>query len=435
MARERIKSVQGTQDVLPGEWGGWRRLSEAARRVCRRYGYGEVRTPIFEQTRLFVKGTGQTTEIVEKQMYTIPTGDGEGLTLRPEGTPPVIRAYLERNLHKREPFQKLYYMGPMFRRERPQRGRLREFHQFGVEALGSASPLMDAETICLAVDVLREVGLKEFRLSINTMGCGRCRPAYRDELFRLLSERADALCPEHRERFGRNVFRVLDCKKEACRRATADLPPIGEYLCDGCALHYEQVKAALAAAGVAFEEDAHLVRGLDYYTRTVYELKHASLGARDTVCGGGRYDELVEMLGGPHTPCVGFAMGMEAVLLAMEAELGPAPEEAVGPSAYVVCFEEDARQACFELTQQLRRQGVAADTDFESRSPKAQMRVAHRLGAAFCILVGRRELDSGQLTVRSMAEGTQWTVAWDELPAEVARKMADLPSARQPGNA
>ena len=299
MARERIKSVQGTQDVLPGEWGGWRRLSEAARRVCRRYGYGEVRTPIFEQTRLFVKGTGQTTEIVEKQMYTIPTGEDESITLRPEGTPPVIRSYLQNNLHKQAPFQKFYYVGPMFRRERPQKGRLRQFHQLGAEALGSDNPLLDAEIVTLAVNIFRQVGLTRFTVRLNSIGCAACRSGLREGMRAALEPSLGELCEDCVRRVDRNVFRVLDCNNEQCRRITSALPPMADLLCPACAEHYALVKEALQRTGVPYQEDPHLVRGLDYYTRTVFEVRHSGLGARDAICGGGRYDGLVELLGGP----------------------------------------------------------------------------------------------------------------------------------------
>jgi histidyl-tRNA synthetase len=420
MADEPIKSIQGTQDLLPGQWAYWDELSDVARRTCEAYGYGPIRTPIFEDTRLFVKGTGETTEIVEKQMYTIDTGS-DSLTLRPEGTPPVVRSYLEHNLHKQEPFRKLYYVGAMFRHERPQKGRLREFFQVGAEAVGSDSPMVDAETIMLAVDILRGVGLSGFRVCLNSMGCAECRPGMRENLHALLAERSSELCDDHRDRLDRNVFRVLDCKKPGCRAVSAELPPVTDWLCGACADHYATVKRLLDACATEFEEDPHLVRGLDYYTRTVYELKHGGIGARDALGGGGRYDGLVELLGGPPTPCAGFAMGFESTILAMEAERGEAPEERPAVTAFVVAFGDEARDACFGLVEELRRAGVSADMDFEGRSPKSQMRVANRSGAAVCLLIGSDELESGEVTVRDMADSSQQRIARGDVVSAVRR--------------
>ncbi len=427
MSNDQMKSLPGTEDVLPGQWGHWRALHEAAVRLFGLYGYGELRTPVIEDTRLFIKGTGETTEIVEKQMYTLRTGEGESITLRPEGTPPAIRAYLENNLHKHEPFQKFWYAGPMFRRERPQKGRLRQFHQIGVEAIGSRSPLLDAETLLLTCAIYREVGLKEFEVYVNSIGCERCRPRYRAELRSSLGARLEQLCEDCLRRLDRNVLRVLDCKNERCAEVAAELPAMQDYLCDECRMHYDEFKCVLDGQGLSYEEDVRLVRGLDYYTRTVYEVKHPALGARDTICGGGRYDGLVEHLGGPPTPCVGFAMGVEASILAMEAELGPADDSAQSPDVFVVCFEEGGRSRCFELVQALRSAGVPAETDFGARSAKAQMRRANRLGCPYCFLIGAKELAEGRVLVKEMAGGRQWTVGWDETPGEMARLLGQSP--------
>jgi len=419
MAQDQIRPVQGTEDVLPGEWGRWRALYDAALRLFERYGYGEMRTPILEDARLFIKGTGETTDIVQKQMYTIPAGDGESITLRPEGTPAVVRSYLGHNLHKQEPFQKFFYAGPMFRRERPQKGRLRQFHQLGVEAIGSDSPLLDAETIMLAVDIFHEVGLRDFCVYINSIGCVQCRPKLRSEMRARLEARIDELCEDCRARLDRNVFRVLDCKNEQCKRVVAELPPMAQSLGPECAEHYSEVRAVLQRSAVPFEEDPHLVRGLDYYTRTVYEIKHPGLGARDTICGGGRYDGLVELLGGPPMPCVGFALGAEATILAMESEGLPGTLATPRPAVYVVSFAEEARPDCFELVQELRRAGVAADMDFQGRSPKAQMRAAGKLGAPVCLLLGPDELRRKEVTVKIMESGEQETVPRNDALSKV----------------
>ena len=283
----------------------------------------------------------------------------------------------------------------MFRHERPQRGRLRQFHQLGIEAIGGASPLLDVETILVALDIFRGVGLTKSQLWINSIGCQDCRPAFREMLRGILNEHLNQLCDDCRARIDRNVLRVYDCKNEGCRRVVETLPTMVEHLDAPCAEHYAQVKAALASAGVEFSEDPRLVRGLDYYTRTVYEIKHPSLGARDTICGGGRYDGLVELLGGPPTPCVGFGLGCEATLLAMEAELGAPEDSSPRPDVYIVCFEKDARADCFVLVEELRRAGLSAEMDYEGRSAKAQMRMANRLNARYCFLIGGDELENG----------------------------------------
>jgi len=423
MSEDQIRSLPGTEDFMPDGWAHRRTLYREAARQFALYGYGELHTPIIEDTRLFVKGTGETTDIVEKQMYSIPSAEGEGITLRPEGTPSAVRAYLEKNLHKQEPFQKFWYAGPMFRKERPQKGRLRQFHQIGVEAIGSSSPLLDAETLLLAVEILRAAGLTKLRVLVNSIGCPACRPVYRDELRRRLKARTGELCEDCRRRLERNVLRVLDCKNEGCHRVAGELPGPGEFLCETCRDHWTQFRAALQACKIDCEEDPRLVRGLDYYTRTVYEIKHEGLGARDTICGGGRYDGLVEELGGPPTPCVGFAIGVEATLLAMEAELGPAPDSSPRPSVFVVCFEKSGLGRCFELVRALRAAGVSAEMDYEARSAKAQMRRANRLGSPYCLLIGREELEKSEILIKSMADGAQWKAAWAEGPAEIRRAM------------
>jgi len=438
MSGSRIRSILGTEDVLPQQWGHRRRLCAAARRLFDLHGYGEVRTPVLEDTRLFVKGTGETTDIVRRQMYTIPSGDDESITLRPEGTPPTIRAYLQSSLHKKDPFQKFFYIGPMFRRERPQKGRLRQFHHIGVEVIGSASPLADAETIVLADAIFREVGLTRHRVCLNSIGCAECRPPYRDELRGILRRRANELCPDCRDRLERNVLRVLDCKNEDCRAVVAELPVVTDRLCAACREHRDGLERALGAAGIAFEQDPRLVRGLDYYGRTVYEIRHDGLGARDSICGGGRYDELVELLGGPPMPCIGFGIGVEPTLLAMADELGAPADAAPRPDVYVVCFEDAAREPAFELALELRRAGLRADLDFQGRSAKAQMRTANRQGAPLCMLLGADESAKGEVTMRDMIGSRQWSVARDRAVAEATEQLArmheaDRAHARQSG--
>jgi histidyl-tRNA synthetase len=424
MSDAQVQSLAGTEDRLPEEWAYWHALYGAARRQFELYGYGELYFPIIEDTRLFIKGTGETTDIVEKQMYSIDTGEGESITLRPEGTPSVVRAYLQQDLHKQQMFQKFWYAGPMFRRERPQKGRLRQFHQIGVEAIGGGSPLLDAETVMLGVALYRDAGMNGFQVHINTIGCEECRPAFRDALHRRLGSRRQDLCEDCQSRLDRNVLRVLDCKNESCREVVADVPGVQQFLCEECSQHYGRVKEALDQQGVDYQEDPHLVRGLDYYTRTVFEIKHPELGARDTICGGGRYDNLVEQFGGPSLPCVGFALGVEASLLAMEAELGEMEEIPPSPMVYVVCFDDHARGKCLGQVQALRAAGVSAEMDYEERSAKAQMRMANRFDADYCFLIGERELSAGEVLVKEMASGEQWTIPWNEAAEAMARRIA-----------
>ncbi|MGD2175026.1 MAG: histidine--tRNA ligase [Candidatus Brocadiaceae bacterium] len=424
MGNDQIRSVQGTEDVLPGQWGHWRRLYGTARRLFELYGYGEVHTPVIEDVRLFVKGTGDTTDIVQKEMYAVYAGgEDKGIALRPEGTPPVIRSYLERGLDKTDPFQKYYYIGPMFRHERPQKGRLRQFHHAGVEAVGGGSPLLDVETIALANDVFRQVGLEQFTTSINSIGCSDCRTAFRDELQGILRSRVEELCDDCRERLERNLLRIYDCKNEGCQGVVGELPTMVEFLCRDCQEHYDGVRSGLDRIGLDYREEPGLVRGLDYYTRTVYEIKHPALGARDTICGGGRYDDLVELLGGPSLPCVGFGIGVEPTLIAMEEELGEPADSAPRTDLYVVCFEEEARAECFQLVQALRAAGVAAEMDYEDRSASSQMRVADRLDAPLCFLIGGRELESGEVLIKRMSDGEQWSVPWGDAVGAVEEEL------------
>ncbi len=427
MTEKAIQSLAGTEDRLPPQWTLWHRLHRAARNQFELHGYGELSTPIIEDARLFIKGTGEDTEIVEKQMYSISSSEGEEanntderITLRPEGTPPAVRAYLEADLHKKQKFQKFWYAGPMFRRERPQKGRLRQFHQIGVEAIGGSSPLVDAETILLADAIYKEAGLSSCAINVNSIGCPECRPKYRQILKDELAGRADELCPDCEKRLDRNVLRILDCKEKDCREVVDDLPPIPGLICDECTTHYQILKDALSAQSIAYVEDPLLVRGLDYYTRTVYEIKHKALGARDTICGGGRYDGLVSQLGGPETPCVGFAMGVEATLIAMEAESDKSVSQPNGIDVYVVCFDDSARAKCFEQVEALRSEGLSADMDYEERSSKAQMRMADKTNADFCLLIGELELEKNEVTIKDMKKGEQWTADWDAAGEEIS---------------
>ncbi|BAS28457.1 histidine--tRNA ligase [Limnochorda pilosa] len=410
----RVQAPRGTRDLLPGELALWQRIEGLAREEFRRHGYGEIRTPVFEATELFVRGIGAGTDIVEKEMYTFTDRGDRSVTLRPEGTAPVVRAYLEHNLRAAPQPVKLFYFGPMFRYERPQAGRYRQFYQFGAEAVGTQDPAVDAETILIPFDLYRRLGLQGLDLRVNSIGCPVCRPGYREALVAFLRPRAETLCDSHRQSFERNPLRVLDCKDDACRAATAEAPSMEPYLCQECAGHFAAVRRYLDGLNVPYRVDPRLVRGLDYYTKTVFEITAESLGAQDAVAGGGRYDGLVQELGGPPTPGVGFAAGLERVVLALQRQgLGEAAE--AGPEVFVAAAGAGVQEPARLLAFRLRRAGIAAATDYGDRSLKAQMKSADRVGAPRVVVVGEEEWARSQVVLREMATGTQRAVAVDEL--------------------
>jgi histidyl-tRNA synthetase len=403
---------EGTQDLLPDHLAAWRRLENAVQHVFERYGYQEVRPPLFESTALFTKSTGETTDIVEKQMFTVPSRaeGGESFTFRPEFTPGVIRLVLENQLLKQKPCVKLWYSGPVFRYERPQKGRYRQFHQFGVEAVGSNDPLLDVETIAVFAAILREVGVTQFAIRINSMGCADCRGAYRDALRAFLAPQIATYCENCRRRYDRNVFRVLDCKVPADRERNEKAPASVDSLDAPCREHFAAVQRGLEAAGLAFAVDKRIVRGLDYYTRTVYEFSSARLGAQDALGGGGRYDGLVAQMGGPDVGAVGFSAGSERVLLAMD----PKAADASWIDFYAVAADDASRPEAFKAAQALRAEDLSGDLDFEGRSMKAQMRSANKAGARFAVIVGAEERAQGRVRVKPMEGGEERVVTLDE---------------------
>ncbi|MCF6148343.1 MAG: histidine--tRNA ligase [Candidatus Kuenenia sp.] len=416
-----FKAPRGTADILPENWTLWRKLEEVGRQEFELCGYYEIRTPVFEDTRLFVRSLGEATDIVEKEMYTFSDSEDSSITLRPENTAPVMRAYLEYEQHKTKKFQKYYYIGPQFRKERPQAGRLRQFHQMGIEAVGANDPLLDVETIGVAVRIFDRIGLKGYNVKINSIGCEQCRPIFRAILKDKLSEHETELCELCQARLHRNVFRILDCKNEKCKEITHHLPPVNDYLCDECRIHANTVREALVEIGIPYIADAHLVRGLDYYTKTVYEITHSSLGARDAICAGGRYDNLISDIGGPSIGAVGFAIGMEATILALENVLHKkntaTPQDISGPapSVYIVYIGEEVKKHCFYLLNNLRKSNISADLDYEGRSPKAQMRVANKLGVKYVLVLGPDELARGNVKVKIMESGEEAIIRQDEI--------------------
>lgn len=416
-----IKAPRGTADALPEQSALWLRVEETVRRVCHSAGYGEIRTPIFEHTELFERGVGAATDIVEKEMYTFLDKAGRSITLRPEGTASVVRAYLEHKMKARLQPVKLYYIGPMFRYERPQSGRYRQHTQFGVEALGSSDPALDAEVIAILIEVYKSLGLAGFVVRLNTIGCPVCRPDYKSVLVKALSGRIEELCPDCRRRLERNPLRVLDCKNEACRLISRDLPPIFEHLCGECKDHFEGVAGYLRALGLAYELDSRIVRGLDYYTKTVFEVIHGGLGAQDALGGGGRYDCLAEELGGDPTPGVGFAAGIERAVKVLEAG-GFRADATNGIHVFVAAIGAPGKTEAFRTVQALRERGVPADLDYMGRSLKAQMKSADRLGAAKVVILGDEELQNKAATVKDMSTGEQSQVALERLVEVLANK-------------
>ncbi|MCG2795554.1 MAG: histidine--tRNA ligase [Actinomycetia bacterium] len=414
----RYHAPRGTSDLVYPESEKVESLVEAACEACALYGYRRVSTPILESTGLFRRSIGEETDIVTKEMYTFEDSGGESLTLRPEGTAPVVRAYLEMGLRSQGVPQKLYYAGPMFRRERPQAGRFRQFSQVGAEAIGSPDPMLDAEIISLSDVIFKGLGLQRYTLLLNTVGCRGCRPAYLEELVTFLGGASGGLCERCRERATRNPLRVFDCKEECCRAALQGAPVILDAVCPECGKHFKTVISGLESIGVPFSIDNHLVRGLDYYTRTTFEFKFRDLGAQDTVSAGGRYDYLVEELGGPDTPAVGFSLGVERLVMAMDAQgLDPFGHRRL--DVFIAGAPGVDRGRLLELLSDVRSKGVSADTDYMGRGLKAQLKQANRLEARLVVIVGPDELERGEVVFRDLDESRQWEVLIGEVPTRV----------------
>ena len=406
---------RGTHDIMPDEVQNWRYLEDVVRNICEKYGYKELRTPVFEHTELFLRGIGDTTDVVEKEMYTFTDRGNRSITLRPENTASAVRAYVEHKLSKEEGATKFYYMGPMFRYDRPQAGRMREFHQFGIEALGVPGPNVDAEIILLAVDVLKKLGLKDLKLKINSVGCPKCRPGHRAKLQEFFRPNFEELCSDCKGRYDRNPLRLLDCKNPHCQELGKGAPSLEECLCEECKAHFEGLKQLLTATGVDFVVDPNLVRGLDYYTKTAFEIQYTPLGAQSAVCGGGRYDGLVQEISGAEArPGIGFAMGMERVLLALEKQnLLPAFSESI--DVFVVCPSKELASAAFAKAIALRQEGLKVEYDFYGRSMKSQMKQANKAQAKFVLIFGEEEASRGQVVLRNMANSEQQEIALEDI--------------------
>jgi len=419
---EPFTAPKGTYDVLPEQQPVRRWVIRTAEAVFERYGYRRIDTPTFEDTRLFTRGVGDSTDIVRKEMYTFEDLGGRSMTLRPEGTAPVARAYVEHGMHTLAQPVKLYYHSPMFRYESPQSGRYRQHYQLGIEAFGSGAPELDAEVIGVLAALYRELGLTGIQLRLNSMGCRECRPGYSTALREHLQAASDSLCGECRERAQMNPLRTFDCKVPACRVALEEAPRLPDYLCPACAEHHARVKASLAVQHIAFVEDHTLVRGMDYYTRTTFEFQSSLLGAQSGIGGGGRYDDLVAAIGGPETSGVGFGTGVERILLAVaRSEVEAPPGEK--PVAYVVSVGEDMRGEVFALAHEMRAKGIAVDLDYMGRSAKGQMKQAGRTGARYAVIIGEAEMATGTVTLRDLATGEE-----SQVPRSEAVALAELAS-------
>ena len=431
---ELIQSVKGTRDLLPGETPLWQRVEDEARRVFAAYNFHEIRTPILEQTALFARSVGTETDIVTKEMYTFEDRDSESLTLRPEATASVVRAYLEHGLYNEGGIHKLYYFGPMFRRERPQKGRYRQFYQIGAEVLGSDHPTIDAEVLEMLVLLLERLGLEEFKLLVNSVGCSKCRPEYLKKLRHSLEGVKANLCADCQRRSHTNPLRVLDCKVEADQPIIEQLPNILDHLCPECRQHFECVTTELDERGVAYEIVPRLVRGLDYYTRTTFEITSGLLGAQNALLGGGRYDGLSEMLGGPPAPGFGFAIGQDRLVLTVEES---AALELKAPiEVYVAWMGEAAHGPAMRLARQLRREGISTEISFQQVKLKKSMGLANKLRARHTIIIGEEEVATGQYQLKDMETGEQKAVEAAQLVASLKQKLdepvraADEPSAK-----
>lgn len=411
-----FKKSPGTQDILPGTTEKWQFVEQKAREICRRFNFREIRTPIFESTELFQRGVGETTDIVEKEMYTFVDRGDRSITLRPEGTAGVVRSYVENKLYGEPDVSKLYYIGPMFRYERAQAGRYRQFHQFGVEAIGAVDPALDAEVIALGYTFYTEVGLKGVRVEINSVGTPAVRAAFREKLLAYLEPKREILCKDCQARMDRNPLRVLDCKVD--QKHFTDAPSILDSLDEECQNHFDKVKQYLSDMEIPYEINHRLVRGLDYYTHTAFEYKAEGIGAIDTVGGGGRYNGLVAEVGGPDQPGVGLGLGLERTILLLAHQQTEVPN-LHELDVYMIAMGEEADREVTKLVYQLRREGISAERDYEGRKLKAQMKSADRLHARFTAILGEDELANGEITLKEMKTGEQKRVKFADLASAI----------------
>jgi len=415
-----IKAIKGFSDILPPATSRWRLLEEHARQILENYGFSEIRVPILEKAELFARGIGEETDIVEKEMYTFEDRSGDCLTMRPEATASVVRAYVEHKLYAADPVVKFYSIGPMFRHERPQKGRHRQFHQINVEVFGISHPMIDAEVMAIVMHYLSLVGAAGCQLQINSVGCPRCRLPYQEDLRAFLSEHLPHLCADCRRRMERNPLRVFDCKVQGCQEIIAKAPLMIDYLCHPCAEHFAALRRYLETLEIAYEVNPRMVRGLDYYTKTAFEVVAGGLGAQNAVAAGGRYDNLVAALGGPDIPGIGFAIGIERLLLILPGEPSPS-----GPFLFIAALGEGPQREAFRLSYKLNQAGVRTMIDYAGRSLKAQMRRADKFGARYVLIFGEDELSSGVVILRDMKEKRQEEIPLPSIFEEIVRRMGE----------
>ena len=412
------RAPKGTSDILPSQIDYWYYVENIIKEVLQTWGFREIRTPAFEHTELFVRGIGEATDIVNKEMFTFQDRKSRSLTLRPEGTAPVVRAYLEHHLARENPLSKLFYLGSMFRCEKPQAGRYRQFNQFGLESIGSQLPIVDAEIIAASLAVYQRLALQNLKLVINSVGCRECRPPYLQALKDYFRDKRDLLCPDCRERYEKNPLRILDCKNLQCQVQIKDSPSIYDYLCEDCKCHFEKLQEYLDHLGISYQVNPLLVRGLDYYTKTAFEIIAGELGSQNAVGGGGRYDYLVEELGGKPTPAVGFAAGMERIMETMKKQKIKIPCWE-GIQVFVATTNTEESYAALKIVNQLRENGINAEMDFLNKSLKAQMRLANKWKVSYVIIAGQDELRERKVLVKNMANGHQESVAVGQLLSHI----------------
>ncbi len=411
---------RGTADILPGQVEKWQYIEAIAAKVAKEYGYREVRTPIFEHTELFIRGVGEDTDIVEKEMYTFRDRGERSITLRPENTAAVVRAYLENSLYAGPQPVKLYYIGPMFRYDRPQAGRFRQFHQFGVELFGTNHPAADAEVMAMAMDFYRRLGLTGLELHVNSVGCPKCRPMMRESLLKFFAPFHDELCPNCQNRYRKNPLRLLDCKSERCAEISVNAPTTVDCLCEDCRAHFELVQRYMDDLGVPYKLNNRLVRGLDYYTHTAFEIMASDIGAQSSIGAGGRYNGLIEAVGGAPAPGIGFALGLERIILSLD-KRGFTPGLKPVPEVFLAVTGDTASREGFKLLASIRAAGLSADMDYQGRSLKAQMKYAGKTGARYTVIIGDEELRQGRVVLRDMTAGEQQEVALPDVVSELTR--------------